>query len=267
MKATIIGAGNIGMALTEGLIRAGVCKKNDITITRRNITSLDESIKAGFKTSTSNTDAIRNAETIFICVLPQQLDGVLDELKSAVDVKKQLFVSVVTGAHTQAFRDKLGTELRIIRAMPNTAMKVGESMTCLAAANATQKDISLVQDIFNTMGQSILINEDMMSAATALCACGIAFFLRTIRAASQGGVEIGFHAQDALQIAAQTALGAAKLLTANKTHPEQEIDKVTSPKGCTIAGLNEMEHQGLSSALIKGIKLSANIAANLYKQS
>src|SRR5687768_7314273 len=103
MKATIIGAGNIGMALTEGLIRAGVCKKNDITITRRNITSLDESIKAGFKTSTSNTDAIRNAETIFICVLPQQLDGVLDEIKSAVDVKKQLFVSVVTGAHTQAF--------------------------------------------------------------------------------------------------------------------------------------------------------------------
>jgi pyrroline-5-carboxylate reductase len=115
------------------------------------------------------------------------------------------------------------------------------------------------------MGQSILINEDMMSAATALCACGIAFFLRTIRAASQGGVEIGFHARDALKIAAQTAFGAAKLLIANGTHPEEEIDKVTSPKGCTIAGLNEMEHQGLSSALIKGIKLSSNIANNLYK--
>ena len=151
--------------------------------------------------------------------------------------------------------------------MPNTALKVGESMTCLAASNATQKDISLVKDIFNTMGQTMLINEDLMSAATALCACGIAFFLRTVRAASQGGVEIGFHAHDALQIAAQTALGAAKLLIANQTHPEEEIDRVTSPRGCTIAGLNEMEHHGLSSALIKGIKLSANIANNLYKQS
>jgi pyrroline-5-carboxylate reductase len=117
------------------------------------------------------------------------------------------------------------------------------------------------------MGQSIIIEEEMMSAATTLCACGIAFFLRAIRAASQGGVEIGFHAGDALRIAAQTALGAATLLTENKTHPEQEIDKVTSPKGCTIAGLNEMEHQGLSSAMIKGIKLSATIANNLYKQS
>jgi pyrroline-5-carboxylate reductase len=146
-------------------------------------------------------------------------------------------------------------------------MRVGESMTCISTVNATDDDITLVRNLFDTMGQSIIINEDMMSAATALCACGIAFFLRTIRAASQGGVEIGFHAHDALKIAAQTAFGAAKLLIENKSHPEEEIDKVTSPKGCTIAGLNEMEHQGLSSAFIKGIKLSSTIAGNLYKQS
>lgn len=267
MKATIIGAGNIGMALTEGLIRSGVCRKNDITLSRRSLSSLEPYAAEGFKTSTDNIEAVKNADTIFICVLPQQLDKVLEELKDAINIKKQLIVSVVTGASMQAFRNKLGDKIRIIRAMPNTAMRIGESMTCISAANATQKDISMVQNIFNTMGQSIVINEDMMSAATALCACGIAFFLRTIRAASQGGVEIGFHAQEALQIAAQTALGAAKLLTTGKTHPEHEIDKVTSPKGCTIAGLNEMEHQGLSSALIKGIKLSAQIAGNLYKQS
>jgi pyrroline-5-carboxylate reductase len=126
--------------------------------------------------------------------------------------------------------------------------------------------MQLVQQIFNTLGTTIIINEDMMSAATALCACGIAFFLRTIRAAAQGGVEIGFHARDAIHIAAQTALGAAQLLLQNGSHPEEEIDKVTSPKGCTIAGLNEMEHQGLSSAMIKGIKLSAGIAQELYKK-
>ncbi len=266
MKAAIIGGGNIGMALAEGLIRAHACDAADIIITRRSASSLASLAEKGFHVSTDNAGAIENADAIFICVLPQQLDEALSQLKPAINLQKQLLVSVVTGAHTQVFRDKLGADLRIVRAMPNTAMRVGESMTCLSAVNATQEDIAMVENIFNTMGQSILINEDMMSAATALCACGIAFFLRTIRAASQGGVEIGFHAHDALKIAAQTAFGAAKLLIANKTHPEEEIDKVTSPKGCTIAGLNEMEHQGLSSALIKGIKLSSTIAGNLYKE-
>src|SRR5215217_6815869 len=267
MKATIIGGGNIGMALAEGLISAGACKADDITITRRNIAALSSGIEKGFHVDSDNARAIEQANAIFICVLPQQLDEALSQIKTAISLENQLIVSVVTGAHTQVFRDKLGDNLRIVRAMPNTAMKVRESMTCLSAVNATKEDIILVQHIFDTMGQCILINEDMMSAATALCACGIAFFLRTIRAASQGGVEIGFHAHDSLKIAAQTAYGAAKLLIANKTHPEEEIDKVTSPKGCTIAGLNEMEHQGLSSAFIKGIKLSSNIANNLYKES
>lgn len=266
MKAAIIGGGNIGLSLAEGLVRSNVCKPSDITITRRNKTALAELSKKNFKTNTDNAKAIEDADAVFICVLPQQLDEALSQIQLSVDLKKHLIVSVVTGAHTSVFRNVLGDKLRIIRAMPNTAMKVGESMTCISAVNATQKDIALVQDLFNTMGQSIVIAEDMMSAATALCACGIAFFLRTIRAASQGGVEIGFHAHDALKIAAQTAFGAAKLLIANKTHPEEEIDKVTSPKGCTIAGLNEMEHQGLSSAFIKGIKLSSDMASNLYKE-
>jgi pyrroline-5-carboxylate reductase len=265
MKATILGAGNIGMALAEGLVQSGTCKKQEVTLTKRNLKSLTELQKKGFKTNQSNIEAIKDADTIFVCVLPQQLNELLQEIQPAIDAKKQLIVSVVTGAHTTVFKEILGDRIRIIRAMPNTAMKVRESMTCLSSANATQKDMTMVQELFNTMGQSIVIEEEMMSAATALCACGIAFFLRIIRAASQGGVEIGFHAGDALRIASQTALGAAKLLTENKSHPEQEIDKVTSPKGCTIAGLNEMEHQGLSSAMIKGIKLSATIANNLYK--
>jgi len=265
MKAAIIGGGNIGLALAEGLIKSGVSSANDITITRRS--ALDELQAKGFRATNNNSEAIIGADAIFICVLPQQLDAALAQLQSTINLQSQLVVSVVTGAHTRVFRDQLGEDVRIIRAMPNTAMKVGESMTCLSAVNATDDDISLVQNIFNTMGQCIVINEDMMSAATALCACGIAFFLRTIRAASQGGVEIGFHAHDALKIATQTAFGAAKLLIENQTHPEEEIDKVTSPKGCTIAGLNEMEHQGLSSALIKGIKLSSNIAGGLYKEN
>lgn len=255
------------MALAEGLIEAKVCAAGDITVTRRSEAALETLRARGFAVSTRNAEAVKSADAVFICVLPQQLDAALTQLKSSIDLQTQLLVSVVTGAHTQVFREKLGEGLRIVRAMPNTAMKVRASMTCLSAVNATDEDKAMVQNIFDTMGRCVWIAEDMMSAATALCACGIAFFLRTIRAASQGGVEIGFHAHDALKIAAQTAFGAAKLLIENGTHPEEEIDKVTSPKGCTIAGLNEMEHQGLSSAFIKGIKLSSNIAGNLYKQS
>jgi pyrroline-5-carboxylate reductase len=267
MKATIIGGGNIGMALAEGLLQAAICDADDITITRRTAASLEKLKEKGFNVNIDNAEAIKEADAIFICVLPQQLDEALLQLKPAINLEQHLVVSAVTGAHTQVFIDKLGTGLRIIRAMPNTAMRVGQSMTCLSAINVNEADKGMVQNIFDTMGQCLWINEEMMSAATALCACGIAFFLRTIRAASQGGVEIGFHAHDALKIAAQTAFGAAKLLIANGTHPEEEIDKVTSPKGCTIAGLNEMEHQGLSSAFIKGIKLSSAMADKLYKQA
>lgn len=266
MKATIIGAGNIGLALADGLIKSGTCESADITVTRRSATALESLQKKGFQISSSNSEAIKNADLIFLCILPQQLNGVLDEIKTTIDAKNQLLISVVTGVHTDDIKQRLEADVRIVRAMPNTAMRVNQSMTCLSAANATAADMNLVQQIFNTLGTTIIINEEMMSAATALCACGIAFFLRSIRAASQGGVEIGFHAHDALKIAAQTALGAAQLLLQNHSHPEEEIDKVTSPKGCTIAGLNEMEHQGLSSAMIKGIKLSANIAKELYKK-
>ena len=266
MKATIIGAGNIGLALADGLLESGNCAASDITVTRRSATALQNLKQKGYAVTDDNAAAVKGANLVFLCILPQQLNGVIDEIKEAVDAQSQLLVSVVTGVHTDDIKQRLDKDVRIVRAMPNTAMRVNSSMTCLSAANATAADMNLVPQIFDTMGTTIVINEEMMSAATALCACGIAFFLRSIRAASQGGVEIGFHAHDAITIAAQTALGAAQLLLLNKTHPEEEIDKVTSPKGCTIAGLNEMEHQGLSSAMIKGIKLSANIAKELYKK-
>ena len=137
-------------------------------------------------------------------------------------------------------------------------------MTCIATHSSWKNHLPEVEKLFNLVGETVVINEEKMTSATALCACGIAFFLRAIRAASQGGNEIDFHANEALKMAAQTAKGASGLILANGTHPEDEIDKVTSPKGCTIAGLNEMEHNGFSSAFIKGITVSANKAKELY---
>jgi pyrroline-5-carboxylate reductase len=262
----ILGSGNIGLSLAKGLVKGDVYKPQQITLTRRNAALLADFANAGYQITNDNVKAVVNADIIILAVLPQQLNKLLDEIKPAIKVKKRLLVSVISGVSCEDVRKRLGVDVQVVRAMPNTAISIGESMTCIATDNGTPENVSLVKSLFDTVGVSIQIDEELMSAATALCACGIAFFLRGIRAASQAGTEIGFHAHDALKMAVQTAKGAAKLLLQPDTHPEQEIDKVTSPKGCTIAGLNEMEHNGYSSAMIKGIKLAADKAGNLYKK-
>ena len=263
-KVAILGGGNIGLSLAKGLVKSGKYKAKDITITRRNRSVQDAIKKLGFTVSDKNPSAVAANDLIVIAVLPQQLNALLDEIKAATDPQKHLFVSVVSGVSVKDLSSRLGKQVEVVRAMPNTAIAIGESMTCIASSNASRENIQLVKSIFETVGQSIEIHEELMTSATALNACGIAFFLRAIRAASQGGVEIGFHADEALHMAAQTAKGAASLLLINNSHPENEIDKVTSPKGCTIAGLNEMEHEGFSSALIKGIRTSQQKAGALY---
>lgn len=264
-KLTIIGSGNIGFSLAKGLVKSGDYKANEIILTRRSLASLSEEESLGFGISDNNSVAVKDAEIIILAVLPQQIKKVMEEISDALS-PNQIVVSVASGVTCKDVKDVLGAQAIVVRAMPNTAIAIGQSMTCIATDEASQEVVSKVERLFETVGAVIVIEEDLMTAATALCACGIAFFLRAIRAASQGGVEIGFHAHDALKMAIQTAKGAADLLLQTESHPEREIDKVTSPKGCTIAGLNEMEHNGLSSAFIKGIKLSAKKAGGLYNE-
>ena len=260
----ILGSGNIGISLAKGLVKANYAQPAQITLTRRNITNLSDLAEQGYLISDDNALAVSNADIVVLAVLPQQLNGLLEQIHSSVSVDSQVFISVASGVSCSDIRAKLGEDVQVVRAMPNTAIAIGQSMTCVATDNASEPNVSEVVRMFETVGSVVKINEDLMTSATALCACGIAFFLRAIRAASQGGVEIGFHADEALKMAVQTAKGAADLLLQMQSHPEQEIDKVTSPKGCTIAGLNEMEHNGFSSSLIKGIKLSAIKAGALY---
>lgn len=260
----ILGSGNIGVSLAKGLIKANYAQPGQISLTRRNVSGLDDFAKQGFITSGDNAEVTSASDIVVLAVLPQQLNQLLDQIKPSVDPSRQVFISVASGVSCADIRTKLGNNVQVVRAMPNTAIAIGQSMTCVATDNASGEHVDEVVRMFETVGSVVKINEDLMTSATALCACGIAFFLRAIRAASQGGVEIGFHADEALKMAVQTAKGAADLLLQMASHPEQEIDKVTSPKGCTIAGLNEMEHNGFSSSLIKGIKLSAHKAGALY---
>lgn len=262
-KIGIIGVGNLGKSLAQGLVRFGNFASSDISLNRRSVNKLEELKKDGFDIAHSIGELVNNCDTIFIAVLPQQVDDVLLDIQKVITDDK-LIVSLVTGIKIEQISQHLNGHQRIVRAMPNTAIAIGESMTCLSFNEASMGTKDEIKELFNHLGQSVVIKEEQMTSATALCACGTAFFLRAIRAAMQGGTEIDFHADEALLMAAQTAKGAAMLLLENGTHPEEEIDKVTSPKGCTIAGLNNMEHSGFSSAFIKGITTSAEMAKELY---
>lgn len=262
----ILGSGNMGLYIAKGLSQSGMYEAGAITLTRRNLAALDEYKAQGFQVSNDNLSATAKSDIIILGVLPQQLNEVLDQISPEINPEKQLIISIISGVTCQDIKNRLNKDVEVIRVMPNTAIAINQSMTCIAADNAQAENIELVKNIFGTVGVSVVIKEELMPSATALCSSGIAFFLRTIRAATEAGVQLGFHASEALAMAAQTAKGAADLLIQLQTHPEVQIDKVTSPKGCTIAGLNEMEHNGFSSAMIKGITKAADKAGNLYNQ-
>ena len=254
-KIAIIGGGNLGSAIAEGLLASKFCKPADITITKRNLETLGKLKEKGVKITLDNNDAVQNSELIILAVKPYQVSDVLNGFKKKLSAKK-ILVSVVTGVLIADIEACIETKMPVFRAMPNTAISIRESMTCMSYTNAASAHISLVKKVFLTLGKVVVIDEKLMEAATILGACGTAYAMRFIRANIQGGIEIGFDVKTASLIVEQTVKGAAELLLQNGSHPEQEIDKVTTPKGCTIAGLNEMEHQGFSSSLIKGIAVS-----------
>ena len=254
-KIAIIGGGNLGTAIAEGLLKSKFCKAADITITKRNTATLKALESKGVKVTTDNAAAVKSASLVILAVKPFQVAEVLNGFKKEL-TPKHVLVSVITGVLIREIEEMIKKKLPVFRAMPNTAIAIQESMTCISYSNAAEKDIQYVKQLFEVLGKVAVIDEKLMDAATVLGACGTAYAMRYIRANIQGGIEIGFDAVTANLIAAQTVKGAAELLLQKGTHPEQEIDKVTTPKGCTIAGLNEMEHQGFSSSLIKGIATS-----------
>lgn len=254
-RIAIIGGGNLGSSIAEGLLKSKFSKATELTITRRNIAALSSFQKKGVTITTDNKAAVKGADVVILAIKPFQVSDMLATIKKELSTAK-ILISVVTGISIQDMDTALGKSISMFRAMPNTAIAIQESMTCICHKGATQEQVAYVTNLFNTLGKVAMIDEKLMDAATVLGACGTAYAMRYIRANIQGGIEIGFDARTASLIAAQTVKGAAQLLLQNGTHPEHEIDKVTTPKGCTIAGLNEMEHQGFSSSLIRGIVTS-----------
>jgi len=255
-KIAIIGGGNLGKAIAEGLVKSGFTLPGHIMVTKRNIEPIRYLEEKEILVGNDNLEAVRYADMVILAVKPFQIIEVLQALKPVLDHNRHLLCSVVTGVSIASIQEIAGKDFPVVRAMPNTAIAIQESMTCICPQNTNAEQLEYIEDLFRQLGRVVSIDEKLMDAATVLGACGIAYALRFIRANIQGGIEIGFDAATATLIAAQTVKGAAELLIQTGRHPEQEIDKVTTPKGCTIAGLNEMEHQGFSSSLIKGIAAS-----------
>lgn len=260
MKIAIIGAGNMGGAIAAGLAKGTFIQTDDITCTARTQATLDKikSIDPEIVVTTDNCMAIKESDVIILAVKPWLMEDVIADLREHADPSRQIFVSVAAGITLEQLSTWIcpskPSDVSVFRAIPNTAASVLASMTFIASANADSDQIKLVCDLFDEMGCTMYVEERLIPAGTALASCGIAFAMRYIRAASEGGVEIGFRPEEARKIVEYTVKGAAELLLANGSHPEEEIDKVTTAGGITIKGLNEMEHEGFTSAVIKGLK-------------
>jgi pyrroline-5-carboxylate reductase len=256
IKVAIIGCGNIGLSLLQGLIKDHSIPAGNITATRRNIQELSHLNEFGIKLTNDNIKAVADSDLIIIAVKPYNIVSIIEEIKDHLDPKRHVLISVTAGVTISQIQDVVGISLPIFRAMPNISASVGKSVSCICHNGAEPIVVDSVKYLFDSMGTTMTIDEELMQSATILGACGIAYVLRFIRAMIQGGIQIGFDAKTASAIVNQTVKGAAELLIERQEHPEYEIDKVTTPKGCTIVGLNEMEHNGFSSSLIKGIVAS-----------
>jgi len=246
----------MGGATVEGFIKSEFFQNEDITVSDPSLKVVEKFAQQGVCATTENAVAAQGADVVMVCVKPWLVEQVLMSIKDSLDPQNQVLVVIAAGVKSESIRGWLGEQCPpLFLCIPNIAIAQLQSMTFLVPCGAvSQHHTELVKGIFEELGKVILTDEKHLAAGTTLASCGIAYAMRYIRAAAEGGVELGFKADDAKQIVMQTVLGAVKLLEASGLHPEAAIDLVTTPGGVTIKGLNEMEHAGFTSAVIRGLK-------------
>jgi pyrroline-5-carboxylate reductase len=256
MKITIIGAGNMGGAIARGLTKGSIFAATDITVSdvlQKNLDKL-KAFNPDINVSLDSSEAVKNADIVLLAVKPWLVESVVGQIRFDLDLNRQIIVSIAAGVSIDTVLDYLEADYStLFRVMPNTAIEISQSMTSIASYNATKEQETLVLAIFNELGKATLIDEARMDAWMALCSCGIANAFRYVRAATEGAVQMGIPADAAKAAILQTMRGAIDLLEHTGGHPEAEIDKVTTPGGTTIRGLNAMEAQGFSNAVIQGL--------------
>lgn len=259
MKIGIIGAGNMGGAIALGLAMSGAVKQKDVTLCAPHESTLERYRHwcPDMRLSIDNVAAVDGNDVIILAVKPWVLDDVMREISGRIDFRNQMIVSVVAGATLDALASYAGEDAAaVFRVIPNLAIAQGQSMTFISSRGADDKQISAIKQMFDKVGEAMLVDESEMAACTALSSCGIAYVMRYIRAACEGAVELGLYPDQAKRIMLRTMEGAVALLRTSGGHPESEIDKVTTPGGLTIKGLNAMEANGFSHAVMEGLRAS-----------
>ncbi len=263
----VIGAGKMGTTLVRALVDRHLISRQRVLATvrhRANAETLAE--RLGVAVSTDNRAAVAAADVVLLCVKPQVLGEVLAELRDSL-TPKQLVVSIVASATTPYIETRLADSVPVVRAMPNTPSLLGAGMTVLCAGRAAEpRHLELARALFDAVGRTMVLDEKHMDAVTALSASGPAFLYVVLESLAEGGVKVGLPRQIAIELAAQTALGAAKMVLETGEHPALLKDAVTTPAGCTIDGLLALEEGGLRVTLIKAVVESTRRARELISQ-
>ena len=246
--------------MADGFIKSGAVKPADISVANPTAQKLEHFALQGASVTTDNKTAADGADIVVIAVKPWLVEQVVNELKPVLNYTRQTVITVaagISGSQFTAWLKKDDAVPQTFIVIPNTAIAVLASMTFIVPVNATADTTATIKALFDSVGQAMVTDERHLGAGMTLASCGIAYAMRYVRAAAEGGVELGFKANMAKDIVLQTMKGAVELLQANGNHPEAEIDKVCTPGGLTIRGLNEMEHAGFTSAVIRGLKAAA----------
>ena len=262
MKLTIIGSGNMGSAIVRGLTQGNFFNPEDITVIDVQQAPLDALKQEcpAINTVLGNFDSVAEADIILLAVKPWLIHNVITDIKFKMDYSRQILISIAAGINIKSMENSLEKHPNtedlpvIFRIIPNTAIAVRKSMTLIASKRASQEQDKLLLKIFNELGSAVLLDESKIIAGTAMASCGIAFLFRYIQAATMAGVEMGLYPKEAENLTIHTMLGAAELLKSSGQNPETEINKVTTPGGITIKGLNELEANGFFNAIIKALK-------------
>jgi pyrroline-5-carboxylate reductase len=254
-KVAFLGTGNMAEAMVKGLLRAGVADPEELHCADPRSDRLDEMARRyQVQPVPSNLEAAEVADILFLSVKPQVIDVLLDEIAPAVDSKK-LVISIAAGVPIAGIARKLGSGVHIVRTMPNTAALVGAGATALCkGAHATDADLVQAKALFEAVGTTVVVDEHLLDAVTGLSGSGPAFLFLVIEALADGGVKMGLPRHTALALAAQTCVGAGKLILETGEHPGRLKDQVTSPGGTTIAGMHELESRGTRAAFMSAVE-------------
>jgi len=265
-KIAIIGMGKMGEAIAQGLMQSPLSSQYEIVGTTKSEESADE-VRSRLKITcgTDNTSAIKNADFIFLAVKPHQVEKILSE-NNVLFKKEQLIISICAAITTEQLSAWSGGKASIIRTMPNTPCLIKSGVTAICKGpRCSAEQLQTVEKIFGELGEVTVLEENLFDGVTGLSGCGPAYVYLMIEALSEAGVKVGISRKQATLLAAQTMMGAAKMVLERGEHPAALKDEVTTPAGCTVDGLMALEEGRLRVTLIKAVLAATSRSKKMGK--